>query len=121
MAPAQRVGRRARRRVREHGQDEALGVPERVAVVAGPGQPLGRDRALLGAGAGLERVEEREADGLLQLGVAVELDVGAVPEVVEVRRCPATSRPSQPVCRASASAATTWSRTAGATRWLDQP
>ena len=85
MAPAERVGGRPRRRVGEHGQDEALGVPEGVAVVARPGQALGGDRALLGAGAGLERVEEREADCLLQLGVAVELDVGALPEVVEVR------------------------------------
>ena len=75
----------SRRRVREHRQDEALRVPERVAVVAGPGQALGGDRALLGAGPGLERVEEREAHGLLELGVALELDVGAVPEVVEVR------------------------------------
>jgi hypothetical protein len=30
-------------------------------------------------------VEEREADRLLQLGVALELDVGAVPELAEVR------------------------------------
>ena len=43
------------------------------------------DRALLGARARLQRVEEREADGLLELGVALELDVGALPEVVEVR------------------------------------
>ena len=30
-------------------------------------------------------MEEREADRLLQLGVALDLDVGALPEVVEVR------------------------------------
>ena len=34
MAPAQRVGRRRRDGVAEHGQHEALGVPERVPVVA---------------------------------------------------------------------------------------
>ena len=56
-----------------------------MAVVARAGQALGRDRALLGAGARLQGVEEREADRLLQLGVALELDVGALPEVVEVR------------------------------------
>jgi hypothetical protein len=39
---------------------------------------------LLGAGAGLQDVEEGEADGLLDLLVAVDLDVGAGPEVVEV-------------------------------------
>ena len=84
MAPAQRVGGRARRRVRQHGQDKALAVPEGVAVVAGAGEALRADCALLGAGACLERVEEREADRLLQLGVTVQLDVGAAPEVVEV-------------------------------------
>ena len=78
------VGGRPRRGVGQHGQDEALAVPERVAVVARAGQTLGADRALLGAGAGLERVEEREADCLLQLGVPVQLDIGARPEVVEV-------------------------------------
>ena len=85
MAPAQRVGDGARPAVREHRQHERLGVPERVAVVAGAGQALGRDRPLLAARAGLERVEQREADRLLELGVALELDVGRVPEVVEVR------------------------------------
>ena len=73
-----------RRRVGQHRQHERLGVPERVAVVARPGQPLGGDRPLLAAGARLQRVEQPEADRLLQLGVAVDLDVGALPEVVEV-------------------------------------
>ena len=77
MAPAKRIGSRPRRRVREDGQDEALGIPERVAVVAGAREALGADRALLGASARLKRVEECEADRLLQLGVAVQLDVGA--------------------------------------------
>src|SRR5204862_22349 len=53
------------------------------AIVARPGQTLGRDRALLRARPRLQGVEEPEADRLLQLGIALELDVRAVPEVVE--------------------------------------
>ena len=82
--PLQRLGGGLGRRVGEQRQDVGLGVPEGVAVVAGAGQPLRRDRPALAAGARLQRVEEAEADRLLQLGVAVELDVGALPEVVEV-------------------------------------
>jgi hypothetical protein len=55
-----------------------------VPVVAVAGQALGGDRALLRARGGLQRVEQREAHGLLELVVAVDLDVGALPEVVEV-------------------------------------
>ena len=84
VPPAERVGGRFRRGVGEHREDEALGVPEGVAVVAGAGQPLGGNRPLLGARARLQRVEEREADGLLELGVALELDVRRGPEVVEI-------------------------------------
>jgi hypothetical protein len=40
-------------------------------------------------------VEEAEAHRLLQHRVAVDLDVGGVPEVVEVGRWPA-ARPSHP-------------------------
>jgi hypothetical protein len=71
VSPAERVGGRARCGVGEDGQDEALRVPERVTVVAGARQSLGGDGALLGAGTGLERVEEREANRLLQLDVAL--------------------------------------------------
>ena len=85
MAPAQRVGGSVRGRVGQHRQHERLGVPERVPVVAGAGQALGGDRAPLGPGARLEDVEEREPHRLLELGVAFDLDVGALPEVVEVR------------------------------------
>ena len=84
MPPAQRVARGVGSGVGEDGQDERLGVPEGVPVVAGACQALGGDRAPLAARAGLQRVEEREAERLLQLGVAVQLDVGAVPEVVQV-------------------------------------
>ena len=84
VAPAQRVGCSVRRGVRERGEDEGLRVPEDVPVVAGPGQALGGDRPPLGSRAGLQRVEEAEADRLLQLAVAVDLDVRPVPEVVQV-------------------------------------
>ena len=85
MAPAQRVRGGLRGRVGEHRQDEPLGVPEGVAVVARAGQALGRDRALFGPGAWLQGVDEREGHRLLQLDVSLELDVGAAPELVEVR------------------------------------
>jgi hypothetical protein len=84
VPPAQDVGGGVRGGRRERLQDEALGVPERVPVVARSGQPLGRHRPPLGAGAGLQDVEQPEAHGLLHDGVAVDLDVGAVPVVVEV-------------------------------------
>ena len=85
MPPAQRLGDGVGRGVGEQGQDEGLGVPEGVPVVAGAGEALGGYRAAFGAGSGLQDVEEGEADGLLDLVVAVHLDVGAGPEVVEVR------------------------------------
>jgi hypothetical protein len=84
MAPAQGVGRGVGRRVGQRGQDEDLLVPERVAVVAASGQALRRDRPHLGARAGLQHREDREAHRLLQLRVAVDLDVGALPEAVQV-------------------------------------
>jgi hypothetical protein len=54
-----------------------------VPVVAGAGQPLGRDRLALGAQAGLQDVEHAHPHGLLQLVVALDLDVGLVPVLVE--------------------------------------
>ena len=98
--PAQRVRRGGRVRVGQHGEHERLGVPEGVAVVPGPRQALRRDRPLLGAGAGLQDVEEPEPDGVLDLHVAVDLDVGALPEGVE--ECALllrAGRPSRPVPR----------------------
>ena len=53
-------------------------------VIARAGQALGRDRPLLAPGSGLQGVKEGEADRLLQLRVALELDVGAGPEVVQI-------------------------------------
>ena len=84
VAPAQRVAGGVRRGVGQDGQDERLGVPEGVSVIAGAGQALGGDRAPLAPGARLQGVKEREAHRLLELGVAFELDVGALPEVVQV-------------------------------------
>ena len=84
MAPAQRVAGRMRRDVRQDRQRVRLHVPERVAVVAAAGQPLRGDRPALGARSRLEHLEDGEAGRLLERGVAVELDVRAPPEVVEV-------------------------------------
>src|SRR5690349_8122340 len=81
--PVQCVCRRTRIGVTEDRQDVTLGVPEDVPVVAGTGQPLGGDGPLLRAGAGLQHVEEPEADRLLYLRVTVDLDVRAGPELVE--------------------------------------
>ena len=120
VAPTQRVARGIGDGVRQDRQDERLAVPERVPVVARARQALCWDRAALASGARLERVEEREAHRLLELGVAFQLDVGALPEIVQVVALAGT-RPSQPVSRAPASAAATWSRRAGVDRWLDQP
>ena len=85
LAPAQGVRRGVGLEVAEHRQAERLGVPERVAVVARAGQALGPDRPALGPRTGLQHVEDRDADGLLQLGVALDLDVRVGPELVEER------------------------------------
>jgi hypothetical protein len=84
VPPPQRAGHGLGQGVRQHGQREHLGVPEDVAVVPGPGQALGRDRSQLGAGAGLQDVEQPEPDGLLDLLVAFDPHVRGVPELVEV-------------------------------------
>src|SRR5258706_6774489 len=84
MAPAQGVGGSARESQRQHRQDEGLGVPESVAVVAGARQPFGRDGAPLRTRSRLQDVEEREAYRLLDLRVALQLDVRTRPEVVQV-------------------------------------
>ena len=90
----------SRRGVGQHRQHERLGVPERVPVVARAGQALGRDRAPLGPRARLQRVEEREAHGLLELLVAVDLDVGARPRSRPGTRAGRASSSSQPARRA---------------------
>jgi hypothetical protein len=84
VPPGEGVGRGRRMRVGQHRQHERLGVPEGVPVVPRPGQALGGDHPPFGARARLQDVEQPEPDGLLDLGVAVDLDVGAGPELVEV-------------------------------------
>ena len=121
VPPAQHVGRRGRLGVGQRRQHERLGVPERVPVVAGPGQALRADRPLLGPGARLQRVEQPEADRLLHLRVAVDPHVGVVPERVQVLPLGLDqARPSRPAGRWPGRAPT-WSRTAGSERLLDQP
>ena len=88
VAPRDRVARRGRRDVGEDRQRVRVHVPERVTVVAAAGQALGRDRSQLGARRGLDDVEQREADRLLERRVAVELDVGPLPDLGEVLALP---------------------------------
>ncbi len=82
--PPQRIGGRVRRGVSQDGKDETFGVPEGMPVVAGAGEALSRDRPAFGARTGLQHVKEPEPHGLLAVRIAVDLDVGAVPELVEV-------------------------------------
>ena len=84
VAPAQGIAGGVRRGVGEDRQNERFGVPEGVAVVARPGQPLRRDRAFLAAQTRLQGVKQREARSLLELGVPLDLNVSALPKVVEV-------------------------------------
>ena len=58
-----------------------LRVPEVVALVAVAGHALGGHAVTLAAGGRLQQLEEVEADGLLELGRALELHVAAAPEV----------------------------------------
>ena len=84
VAPVEGVGGGPGDGQDEDRQDEDLGVPERMAVVARAREPLGGDGPALGPRAGLEEVEHAEAHRVLDLGVAVDLHVGPVPELVEV-------------------------------------
>ena len=85
MPPAQRVGGRVRRGVGEQRQHEALGVPEGVPVVArarsGP-SPGWRRRSARAPACSTWNRPKRTA--CCTHGVALDLDVGGVPEVVEV-------------------------------------
>src|SRR5438067_3385067 len=63
----------------EEWQDEAVAVPEDMASVARPGQSASADRSLAGIAHGADQVEEREPDRELQLRVAFDHDVRAVP------------------------------------------
>src|SRR5262245_34973829 len=83
-APPQRVGGRVGFGVGEYGQHETLCVPEGVAVIAGAGEALAGNRATLGARACLQHMEEPEPDSLLAVGIAFDLDIGTVPELIEI-------------------------------------
>ncbi len=96
MAPKQCVARGVRECVGQDRKHECLAVPEGVPVVTWPGQTLRCDRASLAPSAGLQDMEEREAHTMLQLGITVQLNVGALPEVVEIRSL-AGDKPVQPV------------------------
>jgi hypothetical protein len=84
VPPAQRVGGSVRQGVGQQRQDEAFGVPEGMSVVSGTGQAFGGDGSPLGAGAGLQHVEQAEPDRLLQHRVTDDFDVRGIPELVEV-------------------------------------
>src|SRR5207344_3032401 len=84
LAPAQCIGGRRRKSHRQDWQDEDLRVPEGVAIVAGARQPFRRDWPALRTSSRLQDVEECEAYRLLDLRVALQLDVCTRPEVVQV-------------------------------------
>jgi len=90
-----------------------------VTVVARPREPFGGDCALLRSDTGLESVEEREANRLLELVVAVELDVGALPVVVE--ELALTLYQSVPTCVACCSERSTDLVAHGGARPLARP
>jgi hypothetical protein len=54
-----------------------------VPVIARTGQAFGGNGAVFAARPGLQDVEHAKPDGLLQLGVAVQLGVRTLPEVVQ--------------------------------------
>jgi len=82
-AEAQHLLGPLRSRVGEERGDVDLRVPEVVALVAMPGQPLGRHAEAFAARGRLHELEEVEAHGLLEVGRAVELDVAARPELLD--------------------------------------
>ncbi|MDF2574998.1 MAG: hypothetical protein K0S05_1910, partial [Agromyces sp.] len=83
LPEAQRVAGDDRRRVGEEREHVDLAVPEVVAAVAGARDTLRRHPAAIGTGGGLGELEEVPPGGLLDRRLRLDLDVGAVPEVVE--------------------------------------
>ena len=83
----------------QDGENEGLGIPKGMTVIAGSGEALGRDGATLGARPSLQDVEEREANRLLELGITVELHVGPLPELIQV--LPLVSEEALPARQAS--------------------
>jgi hypothetical protein len=120
VPPAQRVARRRRGDVGEHGEHVGLGVPEGVPVVAGTGQALGRDGLALGPQPGLQQVEDADPHRLLQLVVPLDLDVGVLPVLVEHLALLA-KQPLEAGELGGGQRPLTWSRSAAADRREDQP
>ena len=87
--------------VGEHRDHVHLGVPEVVPVVAAGRHRLGGDAALADVGRRLRHLEQVPADRLLCRVVAVDGDVGPLPELGEPRRLLARALPAQPAAIAS--------------------
>ena len=121
LAPAQGVRRRVGLQVAEHRQAEGLGVPERVAVVAGPGQALGPDRPALGPRAGLQHVEHRERAPPAAARRRPRSRRPRRPRTRRGRRAARCAARPSPCSRAAGERGRTWSCTAGSDRRDDQP
>ena len=80
VPPAQRITSRRRHGIGEHGKHEHLRVPKRVPVVPRPSQSLGANRPLLRPRPRLEHLKESEPHRLLEFWIAVQFDIGGVPE-----------------------------------------
>ena len=115
----QHVRGRLRRGVGQHREHERLGVPERVAVVAGSGQALGRYRRAappVAAACSTWNIANRSPAGPRRRRRARRRRVPRSPPGT----CRwARARPSQPCSSAVASAPSTCERRAGAERRLD--
>ena len=95
-AEVEHLARPVRVRVDEERDDVDLGVPEVLALVAAAGHPFGGDAEALVAGGRLHQREEVEADGLLDLRRALDLDVAAPPELGDVTSVPASTARGRP-------------------------
>src|SRR2546423_7059253 len=61
-----------------------VSVSQKVAIIARAGKPFGRNPSSLGSRAGLQHVDQRESNHLLQSRVALDFHVGGAPKLVEV-------------------------------------
>ena len=117
MAPA--AARRGTRPagVGEHRQHERLGVPERVAVVAGPGQALGGDRARLGARAAACSSWKRAKRRPCWISGSPSSWTSAPPSSRRGSARWAAASPSKPSASAISRLASTWSRSHSIDCW----
>ena len=83
MAELDQVLGHAGRGVGEERQNVDFGVPEIVALVTLPGEPLGRDPHTLCPRRGLTELVDVEPDRLLHPRIAAHSYIAPVPEVVE--------------------------------------